>query len=72
MIDKSKVILITAILFVSFASPGLADCLESGAAESCGGGSQGFSGGVYGQDYGYAPRVRLHHAVRRHGRGRFR
>jgi hypothetical protein len=36
MIDKTKRILIATIVAVGLASPAFADCLESGAAESCG------------------------------------
>ena len=38
MINKAKPILITAVLVTGLTSPTFADCLESGAAESCGGG----------------------------------
>jgi hypothetical protein len=45
MIDKARLTLITAVLVAGFASPVFADCLESGAAESCGGGgSYGWAG----------------------------
>jgi len=37
MIHKAKLALITAVLVAGFASPVFADCLESGAQESCGG-----------------------------------
>ena len=46
MISKAKLIFIASVLVVGFAAPVFADCLESGAAESCGG------GGGYGY---YAP-----------------
>jgi hypothetical protein len=38
MINRAKRALLAAVLVASFASPVFADCLESGAAESCGGG----------------------------------
>jgi hypothetical protein len=41
MIKRSTLTLVTAVLAAGFASPVLADCLESGAAESCGGGGYG-------------------------------
>lgn len=37
MIRKSKLAIITAVLMVAVASPAFADCMESGAQESCGG-----------------------------------
>ncbi len=50
MIDKAKLTLITIVLVAGFASPVFADCLESGAAESCGGG--GYTQGADLQPYG--------------------
>lgn len=44
MDKKTKLALITAVMMAGFASPVFADCLESGAAESCGGGSYGLYG----------------------------
>jgi hypothetical protein len=38
MIDKAKLAFVAAIFVAGFASRAYADCLESGAAESCGGG----------------------------------
>lgn len=37
MINKLKLTLVTAVLVLGFASPVFAECLESGAQESCGG-----------------------------------
>jgi hypothetical protein len=51
MINKIKLALITTILAVGLAAPVCADCLESGAAESCGG------GGGYGYGF-FAPASR--------------
>lgn len=53
MINRTKLTLITTVLVVGFATPVCADCLESGAAESCGGGGDG----GYGYD-SYAPASR--------------
>lgn len=50
MINKAERTLITAVLLVGFVAPVFADCLESGAAESCGGGGYGFGS--------YAPAAR--------------
>jgi hypothetical protein len=50
MIDKAKLTLITIVLVAGFASPVFADCLESGAAESCGNG--GYTQGADLQPYG--------------------
>jgi hypothetical protein len=59
MIDEAKLTLVTAVLVAGFAAPVLADCLESGAAESCGGGSypQALpdSPSYYGEFPGYRP-----------------
>lgn len=58
MIDNARLILVTAVLVAGFASPVLADCLESGAAESCGGGySQGVDLHPYGLYNSYGPRA---------------
>ncbi len=46
MISKAKLSLIAAVLVAGFASPTFADCLESGAAESCGGGGYGSYGQI--------------------------
>jgi hypothetical protein len=44
LISKAKLTLVAAVMAAGFASPVFAECLESGAAESCGGG-----GGSYAQ-----------------------
>lgn len=41
MVSKVELALIMVVLVFGFAAPALADCLESGAAESCGGGGYG-------------------------------
>jgi hypothetical protein len=42
MINKAELMLIAAVLVVGLAASAFADCLESGAAESCGGGGYGY------------------------------
>lgn len=41
MSRRIKLALATAVMVAGFASPVFAECLESGAAESCGGGGYG-------------------------------
>jgi hypothetical protein len=62
MINKCKAALITAALVAGLASPAFAECLESGAQESCGG---PLVQGGYSSYAQVLPAPRWHHSVRR-------
>jgi len=57
MIDKAKLAFVAAVFIAGFAPRAVADCLESGAAESCGG------GGGYGSYSQAWPAPQTHYGV---------